>query len=113
MKTPRILGLSLFAAASLLPSIAYAGTENFSVIFGGRNLGHLTALTDGAKTVIDYDYKNNGRGPTMSEAIVTDANGLPVQWAIGGTTTFGSKVDRKSTRLNSSHTDISRMPSSA
>ena len=26
---------------------------------------------------------------------------------------FNSRVDRKSTRLNSSHTDISRMPSSA
>ena len=26
---------------------------------------------------------------------------------------FGVMVDRKSTRLNSSHTDISRMPSSA
>ena len=26
---------------------------------------------------------------------------------------FGGQVDRKSTRLNSSHTDISRMPSSA
>ena len=26
---------------------------------------------------------------------------------------FGAKRDRKSTRLNSSHTDISRMPSSA
>ena len=27
--------------------------------------------------------------------------------------TFGTATDRKSTRLNSSHTDISRMPSSA
>ena len=26
---------------------------------------------------------------------------------------FSAKLDRKSTRLNSSHTDISRMPSSA
>ena len=26
---------------------------------------------------------------------------------------FGAALDRKSTRLNSSHTDISRMPSSA
>ena len=26
---------------------------------------------------------------------------------------IGAKLDRKSTRLNSSHTDISRMPSSA
>ena len=29
------------------------------------------------------------------------------------TTAFGRTLDRKSTRLNSSHTDISRMPSSA
>ena len=28
-------------------------------------------------------------------------------------TTYSSAADRKSTRLNSSHTDISRMPSSA
>ena len=27
--------------------------------------------------------------------------------------TYGPQIDRKSTRLNSSHTDISRMPSSA
>ena len=30
-----------------------------------------------------------------------------------GSFTLGAAVDRKSTRLNSSHTDISRMPSSA
>ena len=29
------------------------------------------------------------------------------------TTTLRQELDRKSTRLNSSHTDISRMPSSA
>ena len=31
----------------------------------------------------------------------------------GHTTAFARQEDRKSTRLNSSHTDISRMPSSA
>ena len=32
------------------------------------------------------------------------------EWGWGG---YGEERDRKSTRLNSSHTDISRMPSSA
>ena len=32
---------------------------------------------------------------------------------IVGVLGFGHNTDRKSTRLNSSHTDISRMPSSA
>ncbi len=43
------------------------------------------------------------------------AGKLPLQ-AISGTMGLmdsAGKVDRKSTRLNSSHTDISRMPSSA
>ena len=39
--------------------------------------------------------------PDMTDAIIEEAG------------RFVSEVDRKSTRLNSSHTDISRMPSSA
>ena len=39
--------------------------------------------------------------------------GAAGQIQFGNTTSTGQLVDRKSTRLNSSHTDISRMPSSA
>ncbi len=83
----------LFAAASLLPQIASAETEQYSVIFGARNVGHLTADTQGSTTSIVFDYKDNGRGPTMAETVTLDANGLPVAWTIKGATTFGSKVD--------------------
>jgi imidazolonepropionase-like amidohydrolase len=84
-----------FAAALMIlaaPSLAVAETEHFSVIVGGKNVGHLTADTQGDQTRIDYDYKNNGRGPTKTETVKLDVNGLPSEWTITGTTTFGSKV---------------------
>ena len=71
---------------------ALADTEAYSIIFGGTNIGHLTATSSGSNVNIDYDVKNNGRGPTMRENIELDAQGLPTQWSIQGTTTFGSKV---------------------
>jgi len=83
------LGL-LFLLA--MPLSALAQTATYSVIFGGKNIGHLIAQTQGEKTSIDFDVKNNGRGPTISETLQLDADGLPLQWAIKGTTTFGSKV---------------------
>jgi amidohydrolase family protein len=77
----------------LLPSLCMADTLTYSVIFGGKNVGRLVAETKGDATTIDFNVKNNGRGPTIAETIKLDANGLPVAWSIKGTTTFGSKVD--------------------
>ena len=85
---------ALVATALLvvLPSAALAD-ESFSVIFGGKVLGHLTATTNDGETRVDFDYKNNGRGPTLAETIRLDGKGLPTAWTIEGATTFGSKVD--------------------
>jgi hypothetical protein len=63
------------------------------VIYSGKNVGHLIAETKGDVTTIDYDYKTNGRGPTMPEVIRTGPEGLPVEWSIKGTITFGSKIE--------------------
>lgn len=78
--------------ALTLPSPALADTFNYSVIFGEKKVGHLTAETTGDKTTIDYDVKNNGRGPTITESITLDSRGLPTDWTIKGATTFGSKI---------------------
>lgn len=83
--------IALLLALSL-PSLAQADTYNYSVIFGQKKVGHLTAETTGAKTTIDYDVKNNGRGPTIAESITLDAAGLPSEWTLKGSTTFGSKI---------------------
>jgi imidazolonepropionase-like amidohydrolase len=82
-----------FLAFALGASIAAAETASYSVILAGRNVGHLIAETKGDQTTVDYDFKNNGRGPTIAEVIRVGPEGLPVEWSIRGTTVFGSKVD--------------------
>ena len=65
-------------------------------------------------------FNDSAKGDTRF-APVTDAKGETVPTLYGGDTrtvvlletVFHDVQDRKSTRLNSSHTDISRMPSSA
>jgi imidazolonepropionase-like amidohydrolase len=75
-----------------LPSLALADTFSYVFITGDKNIGHLTAETKGDATTIDYDVKDNGRGPTIAESISLDAGGLPTEWTVKGTSTFGSKI---------------------
>jgi imidazolonepropionase-like amidohydrolase len=95
--------LSAFAFALLcgLPPLAMADTFTYTVIFGGVNVGHLTAQVKDDQTTIDYNVKNNGRGPTIAETIKLDPDGLPTEWNINGTTTFGSKVTESFARHGS------------
>ena len=91
MRTPLI-----FAALALaLGSAHAAGTQRYVVVTPEGRIGHLHASIDGATVTIDYDVKDNGRGPTMRETLRLDAAGLPAEWTISGTTTFGSKVDER------------------
>ena len=92
---------TLALAATVLvavPSLASAETASFTAVFGGKNVGHLIAETKGDTTTIDFDIKNNGRGPTDAEVITSNADGLPIAWTIKGATTFGSKVDEHFTQ---------------
>ena len=79
----------------LAPMAASAEVASFSVVSGGKNVGHLIADTRGAITTIDFDVKDNGRGPTVKETIRADAAGLPLDWTIRGATTFGSKIEER------------------
>jgi imidazolonepropionase-like amidohydrolase len=84
------LVLALLAFSSGAPA---ADSARYTVIFGGQNIGHVYADTTANRTTIDYNVKNNGRGPTMAETITFGPDGLPTAWTISGTTTFGSKVN--------------------
>ena len=86
-----LLALSVVLHAA--PADAAARTESYSVVVGGKIVGHLIAETSGQDVTVDFDIKNNGRGPTMAETITLNADGLPTIWSIKGSTTFGSKVD--------------------
>ena len=53
----------------------YQGDENYTVIIGENKVGYLKTHTVGDTIHIDYDFKNNGRGPTMKETLVLNAEG--------------------------------------
>jgi imidazolonepropionase-like amidohydrolase len=89
---PRILALTLALAVVSTGTFA-ADSARYTVIFGGQNVGHVFVDTNANLTTIDYNVKNNGRGPTMAETITFGSDGLPNAWSISGTTTFGSKVN--------------------
>jgi imidazolonepropionase-like amidohydrolase len=98
------MGKSLAIALAIIvamSSVAIADTARFTVVLRGQNAGHLIAETNGGETRIDYDYKTNGRGPTMTETVQLDANGLPTAWTITGITTFSGKVAEHFSRKGS------------
>jgi imidazolonepropionase-like amidohydrolase len=93
---PRAWAVAAACALCLLtPAAARAQTERLTVIVGGSPVGHLTATTNSSKVVIDYDYKSNGRGPTLAEILTLSPKGLPSAWTIRGATTFGNKIDEQ------------------
>ena len=71
----------------------YQGDESYTVILGENKVGYLKTNTAWDTINIDYDFKNNGRGPTMKETIVLNPEGYPIDWKITGNTTFGNAVD--------------------
>ena len=97
MIASRTLALALTVAAATA-TLARSETTSFSVITGGKTVGHLIATTNGDLTTIDFDIKNNGRGPTIAETVRMGPGGIPVAWTITGATTFGSKVDEHFTQ---------------
>ncbi|MEO1167767.1 MAG: amidohydrolase family protein [Pseudomonadota bacterium] len=83
----------LLFATALIAAPAAAELREYRVLSGGNDVGHLNVDAEPAQVVIDYDFKNNGRGPTIAETIALDANGLPTAWTVEGSTTFGNLVD--------------------
>jgi hypothetical protein len=67
--------------------------ESYTVIMDRKRIGHLKVDRNGNELAVDYDYKRNGRGPTMAETVITDDAGIPVSWSISGTTPFGNAVE--------------------
>lgn len=87
-----VLLAALLAAGNAL---AAADVQRYSVLVNGTRVGHLLASVEGDRVGIDFDFKNNGRGPTMTEQLTLGSDGLPVAWTIEGTTTFGSRVEER------------------
>lgn len=93
MKT-HLLAAAALAAVSIpaLPFSAHAAPVTYRVLTQSTDIGHYKVDREGDRITVDYDYKQNGRGPTIKEAVRLDKDGLPVDWTITGRTTFGNSV---------------------
>jgi len=69
--------------------------DRYVVRTNGTEIGaaELTRLEDGL--AIDFEYRNNGRGPTYAEQITLGDDGYPIAWTIEGAETFGNAVDER------------------
>ena len=50
-----------------------AETTTYRMLFGGEDTGHLVVDQHINQIAIDFDYKQNGRGPTIAEEITARA----------------------------------------
>jgi hypothetical protein len=70
-----------------------AETTTYRVLIGGDDTGHMVVDQSANRIAIDFDFKQNGRGPTIAEEITVDVRGYPTDWTLTGKTTFGNSVD--------------------
>ena len=104
------VALLLFA----LSTTAWAETESFVFYSDDTQIGRIVVEVNGNSAKVDFDVKDNGRGPTVAETLTLDADGLPSEWKITGTQTFGGKIDESFRRRgNSSDWKDSGGPGSA
>ncbi len=78
---------------SVEPAEPAAAQEAYAVIIAGTPVGYLNVERTGNDYAIDYDFKNNGRGPGFKESLTLDNAGVPVSWSIAGKTSFGNEVE--------------------
>jgi hypothetical protein len=84
------------AAAAAVPTVIAAPAEeasSYTVLVGGTRIGAANITRTDEGFAIEYEFRNNGRGPTLNETISLNDQGYPVRWAITGNTTFGNAVD--------------------
>lgn len=67
------------------------GSESFTAILSGTEVGQMEVVHDDL-TSVEYEYRSNGRGPTVSETIEFNAAGYPESWEVNGATVFGNVI---------------------
>ena len=80
-----------------------------------RNIAIIAHVDHGKTTLVDYMLRQTGTFRENQEVVkrVMDSNELERERGITILAKNTAVLDRKSTRLNSSHLKLSRMPSSA
>jgi hypothetical protein len=92
---------SALAAAFLLASASHAAESirYTGLVNGGRDVaGHLVVSRAGDRYRVDYRFKDNGRGPELTERYTLAADGTFSRYQVKGVSTFGSLVEESFVR---------------
>jgi hypothetical protein len=92
---------SAFVVALLLADFAHAAeTVRYTgLVNGGRDVaGHLVVSRAGDRYQVDYRFKDNGRGPELTERYTLAADGTFSRYQVEGVSTFGSLVEESFVR---------------
>lgn len=71
-----------------------AGGESFTALISGTRVGQME-VEHGDVTSVGYEYRNNGRGPSVEEVIEFGDDGVPSSWEVSGATTFGNVIEEE------------------
>jgi hypothetical protein len=98
-----LLPLTLTACALLTARAVSAETvSRYTVLMQGRVAGHQINTTKPGGTLdVDFDFKNNGRGPTLLEHYKFAPDGTISEFSVKGTSEFGAPVAEHFVRAGS------------
>jgi hypothetical protein len=90
----------LTTAIFLVSSIAWADqTTHYTIIFSGETRGEqVTTVSADGRIKVDYQYSQNGRGPTLKEEIQVAPDGTFARYKVTGKSTFGAPVSETFSR---------------
>jgi imidazolonepropionase-like amidohydrolase len=87
-----LVALSLLASGSLV--YGAQAVRYVALVHGGTPAGRLDVTTaDDGVTTADYIFKDNGRGPELTETYTLGGDGTYATYTVKGTSTFGAPVD--------------------
>jgi hypothetical protein len=94
---------ALLATTALLLVVGVASaadnTRYTALVNGGKDkAGHMWVTRDGAKSSVDFIFKDNGRGPELKEDFTTAADGTFTSYHVAGTSTYGATVEETFSR---------------
>ena len=69
-------------------------TARYVIAFQGKVAGQqVVTTTDDGRILVDFSFRNNGRGPDLLEEMRVDTAGRLVLYRVTGKSTFGAPVD--------------------
>jgi hypothetical protein len=79
-----------------VPLLANSSEVEYVILLeNGAKAGHQTVKRHGNKVDVSFDFKENGRGPTLEEHIILASDGTMKDYRVSGTSEMGGDVNER------------------